>query len=267
MPGYTTMVTGHFVILNFDFGRMLHSQLLTPKISTGRQCVLLCWRDGIKYQPRELSDPSLPSLTAIVCKLTQPVLFSGLTPHHAGRALPHRSSSPSFLTARTAPNSSVFHVSSCLLLQEPQCDTPRHHAPGTDAWRKAVVCPPMDELRNTDKVSTWMLTLQLLGPCSRSQTLEATVLVKLWWTQCSWLVSESGFLLRALLGLSIKRPKKGLATHSHTPAFPVLSRSNHYFLLTFSNTWRWKGELYKESLHHYHQHRYYHVAHLDLMTV
>lgn len=114
------MVTGHFVILNFDFGRMLHSQLLTPKISTGRQCVLLCWRDGIKYQPRELSDPSLPSLTAIVCKLTQPVLFSLLTPHHACRALPHRSSSPSFLAARTAPNSSVFHASSCLLLQEPQ---------------------------------------------------------------------------------------------------------------------------------------------------
>lgn len=179
MPGYTTMVTGRFAILNFDFRRRLHSQLLTPKIGTGRQCALLCWRDGTKYQPRELSDPSLPFLTAKVCKLAQPVLFSVLTPHHACRALPHRSSSPSFFAARTAPSYSVFHASSCLLLQEPQGDTPRHHAPGADAWRTAVVCLPVDELSNTDKVSTWMLTLQSLGPCSHSQTLEATVLVKL----------------------------------------------------------------------------------------
>lgn len=216
------------------------SQLLTHKISTERQCVLLCWRDGIKYQPKELCDSSLPFLTAIVCKLTQPVLSSVLTPHHAYRALPHRSSSPSFFAARAAPNYSASHASSCLLLREPQDDTPHHHAPGADAWRKAVVCPPVDELRNTDKVSTWMLTLQFLGPCSHSQTLEATVLVKRWWIQCFWLVSESGSLLRVLLGLSTKRPKKGLTTHSHTPAFSTLSRSSHHFLLTFSNTWRWK---------------------------
>lgn len=53
---------------------------------------------------------------------------------------------------------------------------------------------------------------------------------------------EFGFLLRALPGLSIRRPKKGLITHSPTSTPSVLSRSIQRLLSTFSNTWKCKGE-------------------------